>query len=424
MGSLVLTGATTGSATLTPTDAQTVTLTLPATSGTLSVSGGSPSFATLTVTGDASISGLTVGKGGGAYITNTVLGISAGQAVNTTGQLVAIGYQAAYSNTSGADNVAVGGYQTLYTNTSGSQNIAIGRSALFTNLSGGSNVAIGNQASYSNSTGANNVAIGLSALYANTASNNTAIGHQSLYSNTTASNNTAVGYQAGYSQVTGAGNVYVGQGAGQVNTGGANTFIGTASGNAMTTGNFNTVLGSYSGNQGGLDIRTSSNYIVLSDGAGNPRGYFDNAGSLFVGSGIVCFTTSQYRSNIASSQLQFINNSAGVSLAVNGTSWGSLSDERDKDIIEPITDAISKIGTLRTVIGKYKVDEEGTRRSFLIAQDVKNVLPEAVTELEDDKNTLILQYTETIPLLVAAIKELNTKLDAQAAQIAALTGVK
>jgi hypothetical protein len=32
-----------------------------------------------------------------------------------------------------------------------------------------------------------------------------------------------------------------------------------------------------------LDIRTSSNHIVLSDGDGNPRGIFDSSGNLLVG---------------------------------------------------------------------------------------------------------------------------------------------
>ena len=54
----------------------------------------------------------------------------------------------------------------------------------------------------------------------------------------------------------------------------------------MTTGSANTILGGYSGNQGGLDIRTASNYIVLSDGDGNPRMYnnatdwYDSVGKL------------------------------------------------------------------------------------------------------------------------------------------------
>jgi len=104
----------------------------------------------------------------------------------------------------------------------------------------------------------------------------------------------------------------------------------------------------------------------------------------------------------------------GVTLAAAGTSWGSLSDERMKDIIEPITDAVSKIGSFRAVIGKYKTDTEGTRRSFLIAQDVQKVFPEAVNDADSDK--LILMYSEVIPLLVAAIKEQQSQIEALSIQ--------
>jgi hypothetical protein len=121
--------------------------------------------------------------------------------------------------------------------------------------------------------------MGNNALGANTTgSYNVAIGKDSLGSNTTASNSTAIGYTAGYS-ATGAGNTFVGYGAGYgVTTGAGNTFVGpaTASGQAgflVTTGSKNTILGGYTGNQGGLDIRTASNYIVLSDGDGAPRAY-------------------------------------------------------------------------------------------------------------------------------------------------------
>jgi hypothetical protein len=109
---------------------------------------------------------------------------------------------------------------------------------------------------------------------------------------------------------------------------------------------------------------------------------------------------------------------SGAYIAWGGTSWTAQSDERSKDIIEPITDAVNKVATLRAVIGKYKTDEEGKRRSFLIAQDVQAVLPEAVDASKPDN--LGVQYTEVIPLLVAAIKELNAKVEAQAAEIALL----
>jgi len=107
----------------------------------------------------------------------------------------------------------------------------------------------------------------------------------------------------------------------------------------------------------------------------------------------------------------------GVQLGRSATSWSAGSDERMKDIIEPITNATNKVSALRAVIGKYKTDEVGTRRSFLIAQDLQAVLPEAVDDINPEK--LAVRYTEVIPLLVAAIKEqqaiietLKARLDA------------
>ena len=104
------------------------------------------------------------------------------------------------------------------------------------------------------------------------------------------------------------------------------------------------------------------------------------------------------------------NGSGGVYLSSGATSWSALSDERYKDIIEPIVNAVDKVSTLRTVIGKYKDDPENTRRSFLIAQDVQAVLPEAIT-ISKEEQRLGLAYTDVIPLLVAAIKELKTEID-------------
>jgi hypothetical protein len=129
-----------------------------------------------------------------------------------------------------------------------------------------------------------------------------------------------------------------------------------------------------------------------------------------------------------------IGSGFGVVLTVGATSWASASDERLKDIIEPITGAIDKIKTLRTVIGKLKTDKVGTRRPFLIAQDVQKVLPEAVStafiqEAVDPENPLKvlsgseylhMSYTDMIPLLIASIKEQQTLITTLATRIAAL----
>jgi len=109
----------------------------------------------------------------------------------------------------------------------------------------------------------------------------------------------------------------------------------------------------------------------------------------------------------------------GVYLGATATSWASASDERLKDIIEPIDNALTKVNGLRSVIGKYKTDEEGVRRSFLIAQDIQTQFPEALESSDPDK--LGVQYTDVIPLLVASIKELKAINDTQAETINALT---
>lgn len=102
----------------------------------------------------------------------------------------------------------------------------------------------------------------------------------------------------------------------------------------------------------------------------------------------------------------------GVVLSSGSTAWAANSDERLKHIIEPIEHAAEKLSSMRAVIGRYKQDTEGTRRAFLIAQDVQSVLPEAVDVYDDEIGTLAVRYTDTIPLLVAAIKELKAEIDA------------
>jgi hypothetical protein len=147
------------------------------------------------------------------------------------------------------------------------------------------NIAISNSALGANTTGARNLAAGAFALDANTTANdNVAVGYDALGANTTGFENVAVGNLTLKTNTTGTWNAAVGHKALEANTTGTlNTAIGYGSGSAITTGTKNSIIGAYTGNQGGLDIRTASNYIVLSDGDGNPRAYWNGANATFGG---------------------------------------------------------------------------------------------------------------------------------------------
>jgi trimeric autotransporter adhesin len=238
-----------------------------------------------------------IGNSAGAAITtgtqNTLIGGLAGDAITTASNNTAVGYNSLTNNTTATENTAVGasallntttgsyntafGYRSGEDITTGTQNVAIGRNVMANSagVTGNENVGVGGAVLYDLTSGSFNTAIGQEALRNNTtASNNTAVGYQSLDANTTASNNTAVGYASLGANTTGLSNTAVGYSAGSaLTTANQNTFIGVNSGKLITTGANNTLIGAYNGNQGGLDIRTLSNYLVLSDGDGNPRIY-------------------------------------------------------------------------------------------------------------------------------------------------------
>jgi hypothetical protein len=104
------------------------------------------------------------------------------------------------------------------------------------------------------------------------------------------------------------------------------------------------------------------------------------------------------------------DNDTGVYITNGQTSWTANSDERIKTALKPIENAASKVSTLRAVTGRYTSDAESVSRAFLIAQDVQAVLPEAVDVPAKESDPLGLRYTDVVPLLVAAIKELTARV--------------
>jgi hypothetical protein len=418
-----------------------------------------PSITTITTSSDASISGLTVGKGAGA-LDNTVVGRAALAGGSQTGtNLTAIGLATLNANSSGGNNTAIGA-SALQNNTTASNNTHAGYQAGFNTTTGGSNSAFGVQALLANTSGTSNVGIGQDALRANTtASNNTAVGYQAGYSNTTGVESTAIGYQAFYTNTTGVYCTAVGTQALYASNANSNTGVGYGAGSLITSGAKNTIIGRYNGNQGGLDIRTASNYIVLSDGDGNPRIYVDNNAKVFLGrvpnggtagtdTTVISNTTNGYQlvfqyatspvnwaiGTNASNNFNFYDGGGTAQMYINasngncynrGGTWGTISDIKVKENIVDATPKLDDLLKLKVRNFNLKDDEKKTKLLGFIAQEIEEVFPAAVDENVDydaDGNetgtfTKAVKTTLLVPMLVKAIQELNAKVTDLEAQL-------
>ena len=136
---------------------------------------------------------------------------------------------------------------------------------------------------------------------------------------------------------------------------------------------------------------------------------------------------------IAGSNTQIIFNSGGNAAGSLNLTWDGLnlyvngginatgditafysSDERLKINISPIENALEKTLSLSGVTFNWNSLAEGkdldVREPGVIAQQVQAVLPEAVATR--DNGYLGVRYEKLVPLLIEAIKDLSTELDA------------
>ena len=260
MGQLVFQATLGGAVNLIgPNTAATVNFTLPSADGTngqsLTTNGsGTLAFTTVTTAPGGSTTqvqynnaGVFAGSANMTFNGTTLTVNDITDSSLTSGRVVYAG--TAGNLTSSANLLYSGTDLTVYGLTVGrgagavSSNTAVGASALAANSTGERNIGVGSQALTANSTGVRNTVVGTFSYNGATACNYV----------------TSLGHAAGNSA-----------------TGDYNTFIGESAGGSMSSGTKNTILGRYNGNQGSLDIRTGSNYVVLSDGDGNPVAYTYN----------------------------------------------------------------------------------------------------------------------------------------------------
>jgi hypothetical protein len=376
---------------------------------------------------------------------NTAVGYYALLANTEGGTNTAVGSSAMFTNTTGEQNTVLG-HQASYSNTTGSANVVMGLNTMYYNTTGSSNVALGRDALQSNTTADNNTAVGKSALFGNTTgSENTAVGTSALVATTTGDKNVALGDSAGYSNTTGTSNVFLGNGAGYNTTGSGNTFVGGSTsgtyypaGYLVTSGANNTIIGGYNGNEGSLDIRTSSNNIVLSDGDGNPRVHITSSGSMrqLANAGVVGLALAQATTSDSDNAIRYhrnsdITHSGDVRFVVfssgnvqnTNNSYAGISDEKLKDNITDATPKLEKLKQVKVRSYNFK-DEPDFKQIGVVAQELETVFPNLVETIDDQDMGLTksVKYSVFVPILIKAIQEQQTIIESLTARITTLEG--
>ena len=106
---------------------------------------------------------------------------------------------------------------------------------------------------------------------------------------------------------------------------------------------------------------------------------------------------------VSSTKLTF-NPSTGI---LTATDFNTTSDERTKENIQTLENALDSILNLRGV--KFNWKESGLQSMGLIAQETMNVVPEVVSE--DERGMLSIRYGNLVGLLVESIKTLNQRIE-------------
>ena len=142
------------------------------------------------------------------------------------------------------------------------------------------------------------------------------------------------------------------------------------------------------------------------------------------GSGIV--TTGAINSGSITSGFGTINNGASTITTTGAVATGALtvtgaivasgditafSDRRIKDNLEVIPDALSKVNQLSGYTYTRKdLEDKEEKYTGVIAQEVLNVLPEAVVLGKTPEDNMAVAYGNMVGLLIEAIKELSDRV--------------
>jgi len=101
-----------------------------------------------------------------------------------------------------------------------------------------------------------------------------------------------------------------------------------------------------------------------------------------------------------------------IVIASGGTTYNTTSDRRLKDNIQPIADATDKLMAMKPVTHTWIADPEADAVHGFIAQEMQEIVPEAISGDADSEEMMSMDYGRITPVLVAALQEATNEIKA------------
>jgi hypothetical protein len=352
---------------------------------------------------------------------NLFIGTDAGRGHSDGQQNIFIGsYAGRYAEGNG--NISVG-YRSGETNTTGYSNVFISVASGLKNTEGYSNVFIGDQAGVNNTTGYENVILGRAA----------------GYTNSLGSRNVCIGWQAGFGE-QGSNRLHIGYPTliygefdnrlvGINNTNPTETL--DVNGNIKTRGN----MFFHPGSDRAISFPDATKTLLIGGASSDngPWGVLTKAVG-FIGmyldgayqSGIRLVGTGQVGLGVLSPtyRLQLANNADAAIGKGIAQEWATYSDSRIKADFESLPYGLEELMQLRPK--KYTqynsqfednrlvISEDHNTNIGLVAQDVVDIIPEAVNKPWNEEEELwSISYEKLIPVLINGIQEQQQIIEEQ-----------
>ena len=155
---------------------------------------------------------------------------------------------------------------------------------------------------------------------------------------------------------------------------------------------------------GDINLDADGGDVIIKD-AGTEIGRFANSSSDFVIQSAVSDKDMIFKGNDGGSTITALTlDMSGAGAATFNNDVTAFSDERLKDNIETITNALDKVTNMRGVT----FTREGRQGTGVIAQEMQKVMPEVV---HDENEYMSVAYGNLVGVLIEAVKELKAEVD-------------